>query len=121
MSADATVGLGRRLLQSVWRRAGRPVAVEQAVADLAAAPDDADAPAALRLQVRKVLAADDELLREISAQLSASASGTVAAGTGAVAIGGHNHGVVGTGAGSAQSLWGASVVVNPTVPGPGGS
>jgi hypothetical protein len=120
-SADATVGLGRKLLQSIWHRADRPVAVEQAVADLAAAPDDADALAALRLQVRKVLSADDELLRELSAQLAATASGTVAAGNGAVAIGGHSHGMVSTGAGSALSLGGVSVVVNPTLPGPGGS
>ncbi|MBR7835419.1 hypothetical protein KDL01_19245 [Actinospica durhamensis] len=120
-SADAAVGLGRRMLQSVWRHAGRPEAVEEAVADLAAAPEDPDALAALRLQVRKVLSADGELLRELSAQLAASSAGTVAAGAGAVAIGGHNHGVVGTGAGSALSLGGVAIVVNPTLPGPGGS
>lgn len=44
--------------------ASRPVARE-ALADLAAAPDDADVQAGLRLQLKKLLAADPDLAREL--------------------------------------------------------
>jgi len=98
-AADATVGLGRRLLQWVWRRAKPPAAVESAVAELAEAPGDADALAALRLQVRKVLAQDPELLSELAGMLPAQGS-VIASGDRAVAVGGDNSGIVSTGDGA---------------------
>ena len=116
-TADATLGLGRRLVQWVRHHSRQPSAVEAAVAELAQEPIDPDALAALRLQVRKVLAQDPELLMQLSAMLPGK--GAVSSpGAGAVAVGGDNRGVIGTGAG-AVSLSGAAVVVNPFVPGPG--
>jgi hypothetical protein len=56
--ADATVSLGRRVLQRVFgtRQAGEPL--PEQLADLIADPEDGDAVAALRLAIRKALAAD---------------------------------------------------------------
>ncbi|HEV3174275.1 MAG TPA: hypothetical protein VGZ32_28255 [Actinocrinis sp.] len=116
VAADATIGLGRRLLQRVWHRAPRPAAVESAVAELAEAPEDPDALGALRLQVRKVLAADPELLAEVAGMLPGRGAAT-ASGEGAVALGGSNSGIISAGGGAA-SVHGAAVVVNPMVPGP---
>jgi hypothetical protein len=71
-AADATVRLGRRLLRRfVGTPHGDQVAV--AVTDLANHPDDADFAAAVRVQLRKALAADGELARQV-AELVASAS-----------------------------------------------
>ena len=47
----ATIRFGRLLLQRIWHRAPAPQALESAVKDLAESPQDADALAALRLQV----------------------------------------------------------------------
>ena len=96
-AADVTVGLGRRLLQRVWRGAARPEAVRAAVAELADAPQDPDALAGLRVQVRKVLAADPALLAEVAGMLPARGA-VGASGMGAVVIGGDNSGIVSTGA-----------------------
>jgi hypothetical protein len=79
-AADATVGLGRRLLQRIFgvRDEGEPV--PEAVADVVADPADEDALAALRLAVRKALAADAGLygeVREMLAQAGVSAAGNV--------------------------------------------
>jgi hypothetical protein len=59
-AADATVGLGRRILQRIFgpRAAGE---VPHPVADLAADPDDPDLQAALRVAIRKLLAEDADL------------------------------------------------------------
>lgn len=86
-AADATVGLGRRLLQRIFgvRDEGEPV--PEAVADVVADPADEDALAALRLAVRKALAADAGLygeVREMLAQAGVSAgnvSNTISGGT----------------------------------------
>lgn len=79
-AADATVGLGRQLLQRIFgvRDEGEPV--PEAVADVVADPADEDALAALRLAVRKALAADAGLygeVREMLAQAGVSAAGNV--------------------------------------------
>jgi len=70
-AADATVGLGRRLLQRIFgtRGDGEPLPVP--LADLAADPRDADALAAVRLVVRKALAADPVLAAEVRSMLAA--------------------------------------------------
>lgn len=60
-AADATLSLGRRILQRVFGR-GQPPA---ALADLAAEPQDQDLQAALRVALRKLLADDSELAAQI--------------------------------------------------------
>lgn len=68
-AADATVGLGRRLLQRIF---GVRDAAEtpQALAELAEDPEDADLQAALRVQIRRILAEDDELVAELRRMLT---------------------------------------------------
>jgi hypothetical protein len=75
-AADATVGLGRRLLQQVFghRDAGEPLPAP--LNDLVADPGDADALAAFRLEIRKVLAADPALEAEVRAMLAGTAGVT---------------------------------------------
>jgi hypothetical protein len=69
-AADATVGLGGRLLRRLLGREESAAAVRAAVTDLAEDPADEDRVAALRLRIRKVLAADPELTAEIKALLA---------------------------------------------------
>jgi len=102
--------------QALWRKlwpgvkANPPAAV--AVEDVAAAPDDADAQGALRLQLKKLLTADQDLLTGLAQVLEAAghpqhyqatihgdgaiAQGpdAVAAGKGGVAVRGDLHGGV---------------------------
>jgi hypothetical protein len=75
-AADATVGLGRRLLQRVFgiRYEGEPL--PGPLADLAASQQDQDALAAVRLAIRKALAADPELEADLRSIL-ASVPGVV--------------------------------------------
>src|SRR5580693_3816369 len=54
-AADATVGLGRRLLQKVFGHQDEQEPLPEPLADLAADPADEDALAACRLQIRKAL------------------------------------------------------------------
>jgi len=56
-TADATVILGRRLIQKVFGHHGEQVRLPTPLADLAADPADQDALAACRLMIRKALAA----------------------------------------------------------------
>jgi hypothetical protein len=71
-AADATVGLGRRLLQRVFgsRREGEPLPgpLEALVAD----PGDGDALGAVRLAIRQALAADPGLQAEVRSMLAAA-------------------------------------------------
>lgn len=69
-AADATVGLGRRMLQRVFgpRSAGEPLPTP--LNDLVADPYDDDALGAVRLAVRKVLAADPMLEAEVRSMLA---------------------------------------------------
>jgi hypothetical protein len=76
-ATDAATSLGGRLLGRIIGRAGSRPAVEEAVADLAADPDDADSQAALRVQVKKLLAADKQFAEEIRQMLAAAGSGSV--------------------------------------------
>jgi hypothetical protein len=73
-AADATVGVGRRLLQRVFGRRdeGEPLPVP--LAALAADPADADAAAMVRWAMRQALEADVTMLEEVKAML-ASAQG----------------------------------------------
>jgi hypothetical protein len=69
-AADATVGLGRRLLQKVFGRQGEGEPLPGELTDLAADPGDPDALAAVRLAVRKALAADPALEAEVRSMLA---------------------------------------------------
>lgn len=73
-AADATANLGRRILQAVWSRRderGR-AELEAAVQDAAEAPDDAEAAAAVRQQIKRALRDDAELLAELARMLPAA-------------------------------------------------
>ncbi|MFJ4091228.1 hypothetical protein ACIPYS_06550 [Kitasatospora sp. NPDC089913] len=78
-AVEATANLGRRILQTVWRRRTEPqqAALEAAVQDAAEAPGDPDAAAALRQQIKRALREDTDLLKELAALLPAPAAGTV--------------------------------------------
>ena len=77
-AADATVGLGRRILQRIFGTRDA-VQVPQPVADLAADPDDPDLQAALRVAIRKALATDAGLAGEVRTMLADASSVTVTA------------------------------------------
>ena len=78
-TADATVSFGRRILQRVFGRRAEGEPLPEPLADFVADPADEDAVAALRLAVRKALAAGDDDLRTEIAQLLAAAPVTITA------------------------------------------
>ncbi len=69
-AADATVGLGRRLLQKIFGHRNEAESLPDPLADLAGDPQDGDALAAVRLAVRKALEADPALAAEVRAMLA---------------------------------------------------
>ena len=69
-AADATVGLGRRLLQRVFGSRREGEALPGPLADLAADPGDGDGLAAVRLTVRRALVADPVLAVEVRSMLA---------------------------------------------------
>ena len=71
-AADATVGVGRRLLQRVFGHHGEEEPLPEPLADLVAYPDDEDALGALRLAIRRQLEADAAMLADVRALLSAA-------------------------------------------------
>ena len=82
-----------QLLTARWAK--KPAAAE-ALEDLRRAPDDADFQAAVRAQIKKLLAADPALAEQLAALVPASAtsyraelhgSGAIAQGPGATAVG----------------------------------
>jgi hypothetical protein len=77
-AADATVGLGRRLLQRVFGQRDVTEPLPEPLANLAMDPRDADALAACRMAVRKALAADPVLMAEVRSMLAAAANAGVA-------------------------------------------
>ncbi|MFF5129123.1 hypothetical protein ACFY41_19600 [Streptomyces syringium] len=94
--AGATVSLGQRILQRVWRREESREDIEGAVDALAAAPEDEDLQALLRAQLKRALLADPELTAELARLLPPAGSSFTASGAGAVAVQ-HNSGVISTG------------------------
>jgi hypothetical protein len=96
MAAGRTLTALERWAAKVWRRlrhdqAPESTAVEIAAREVVQRPDDLDAVAALRLQLRKVLEADPELAGELAGLVEEGRrSGvlTVAAGDRSVAVGG---------------------------------
>ncbi|MFF0853271.1 hypothetical protein ACFYVM_19795 [Streptomyces sp. NPDC003280] len=78
-AADATVGLGQRILQSLWRRgdeAGR-AELERVVDEAVDEQDDVYSAAVLSRLLRRALRDDPGLQEELSALLPAPAAGTV--------------------------------------------
>jgi hypothetical protein len=69
-AADATIGLGRRLLQRIFGHRDAAEPLPEPLADLAANPGDADALAAVRLAIRKALDADPALAEEVRTMLA---------------------------------------------------
>ncbi len=68
-AADATVGLGRRLLQKVFGHRGEGEPLPDPLGALAADPGDGDALAAVRLAIRQALAGDPALQAEVRSML----------------------------------------------------
>lgn len=89
LSADSTVSLGQRLLDRLLRRSAEQSsgedALNAAIADLAGDPEDADLQAALRVQLRKLLLDDPQMLSEISEIMTRSGISIVASGDRSVA------------------------------------
>jgi len=84
-AADATVGLGRRLLQRVFGTRGERQELPEPVQNLILYPGDDDALAALRLAVRRVLGADPALAADVQALLSGAAVTVTAFGERSIA------------------------------------
>lgn len=96
-AADATVSLGQRIVQRLWSREENREGLEQAVDEVAEDPQDEDAQAALRVQVRRILRQDSELAAELARLLPARSF--TASGDGSVAVE-TNDGVISTGDGA---------------------
>lgn len=78
-ASDATVGLGQRIFQLVWRRRGEAgrAELERVVGETADAQDDAYSSAVLSRHLLRALEDDPGLREELSALLPAPAAGTV--------------------------------------------
>jgi hypothetical protein len=75
-AADATVGVGRRLLQRVFGHETAEEPLPEPLAALAADPGDADALGMMRWAMRQALEADAAMLEEVKSML-ASAQGVI--------------------------------------------
>ncbi|MFC1465136.1 MAG: hypothetical protein ACFLMY_09830 [Candidatus Brachytrichaceae bacterium NZ_4S206] len=96
LSADGWEGL-KKLAEKLQKKAEDKPALKEALADAQAAPQDEDALAALRVQLRKLLQDDPDLLAEAAQALtSVQAAGVTVTATGdrSVAIGGNATGSV---------------------------
>jgi hypothetical protein len=100
-ASEATVGRGHRLLDRILRREPSRESVEEAVVDLAAGMPDSEA--ALRLQIRKALAADPELAADVRSMLPPPAMRIEASGERSIAVG-TNSGVLSTGDDNANTI-----------------
>ncbi|MEU1283536.1 hypothetical protein [Kitasatospora sp. NPDC005856] len=100
-AANATVGLGTRILQRVWHRRDerQREALEADVLDAAEEDAGADAQEALRQAVLRTLQQDPELLAELAALLprpEPSPVSIVVSGQGAIVNTGTNEGTMST-------------------------
>ena len=73
-AADGTVRLGGRILASLRRKDRARPALDVAIQDLVNNPGDGDALAALRLQIRNLLADDPGLARQVRGMLGDDAN-----------------------------------------------
>jgi len=95
-AADATVSLGRRILAKILHHTPRRAPLETAVTDLAADGQDPDAVAALRLQLRKILTQNPQLIAELAEMLPPARQAS-ATGDRSVAIAGDSSAPISTG------------------------
>lgn len=93
-AADGTVRLGRRILASLRGRERALPALDSAIRDLAGNPGDGDALAALRVQIRNLLASDPELVQQVKSILGDSSDFGVHNSQVSV---GQNDGIISTG------------------------
>ncbi|MFG1837938.1 hypothetical protein ACGFH8_05790 [Micromonospora sp. NPDC049175] len=84
-AADASVGMGGRLLRRLLRRHESAPAVRAAAVDLAEDPADEDRLAALRLQIRKALASDPNLAADVAQMLEQAGVRVTASGERSIA------------------------------------
>src|SRR5690348_4821042 len=84
-AADATVSLGRGLLQRVFGTKKEHQELPEPVQNLVSYPQDRDALAALRLAVRKALAADAAMAAEIQTLLTEAGVSVTASGERSIA------------------------------------
>ena len=84
-AVEASVGVGRRLLRRLLGRGESRPGVERAVGDLIDDPGDEDAVAALRLQIRKAVAADPGLAADLAGLLPGAGTTVIASGERSVA------------------------------------
>ncbi|MFJ2256871.1 hypothetical protein ACIOKD_00780 [Streptomyces sp. NPDC087844] len=90
LSADSTVSLGQRILDKILRRSEDAQLVEgnalnNAIDDLAENPEDTDLQASLRVQIKKLLLSEPQLISEISEMLNQQGISIVASGDRSVA------------------------------------
>lgn len=90
LSADSTVSLGQRLIDKLLRRPSAEEVVDagpltSAIEDLSDNPEDSDLQAALRVQLKKLLLGDPQMISEISEIMDRSGISIVASGDRAVA------------------------------------
>jgi hypothetical protein len=76
-AADATVGLGRRLLERVFGHHGEDEPLPEPLAAVVSYPEDADALGALRLAIRRQLEADAAMLDDIRSLLASAPAAPV--------------------------------------------
>lgn len=95
LSADSWDGL-KRLAEKIQQKAKAKPALQEALTDAGNAPTDEDALAALRLQLKKLLAEDPDLAAEAARLLAGMQPGATvtASGNRSVAIGGNASGNV---------------------------
>ncbi|MFE1507571.1 hypothetical protein [Streptomyces sp. NPDC058726] len=89
LSADATVSLGQRLLEKILRRSPEQPAQQDALTaalqDLAEDPSDPDLQAALRVQLKKFLLEEPDLIPDLSNLVAQQGTTIVASGDRSVA------------------------------------
>ncbi|GAA3110089.1 hypothetical protein [Streptosporangium carneum] len=90
-AADATVGWGRRILQRIFGVDPAEDEVPPAVAELAEDPDDADLQAALRVRIRRMLAADPRLAADVAEMVEAARAQVTASGQTQINAVAHDH------------------------------
>ena len=91
IGADTWQGL-KALAERIQQKAEEKPALQEALADAETHPQDEDAIAALRLQLRKLLQADPDLRAEAARVLDQVPAGVIAWGERSVAVGGHVQG-----------------------------
>ncbi|MEU4511439.1 hypothetical protein AB0G05_18265 [Nonomuraea wenchangensis] len=88
LAADESVNLGRRLLGRFLGREESRERIESAVQDVVETPEDEDLHAALRGQLKKALAADPQLLGDITELLRTAPPAAVAGNLGSQIVSG---------------------------------